>query len=148
MKTFFMRLLIAGIAVFLMATTGLTADSTDQKEIKKAIITGYIEGIITEGDVNKVRKYWHEDCDIVILRGGRLNKLPAKYWLKRLTQKPDPLETDVKYEIKSINITGYAATVAIKVFYKGKPKYMDYLSLYKFEDGWKIATKIFYEYRR
>ncbi|MFA8433245.1 MAG: nuclear transport factor 2 family protein [Marinifilaceae bacterium] len=33
------------------------------------------------------------------------------------------------------------------VFYKGNaPLFTDYLSLYKFNDGWKIVNKIYYRH--
>ncbi len=120
--------------------------SKEEEKIKKVIVDAYIKGIITKGDVELVKKGWHKDCDIVILSRGKMRKLPASYWVKRLTEKPGPIETDVQYEFKNILITGYAAVAVVKVSYKNKPKYMDYMSLYKFQEGWKIATKIYYEY--
>ncbi len=147
-----MKKLIIVVVVLVIFCLGVWSnnakiDQSKEKEIiKKVIVDAYIKGIITKGDADLVKKGWHEDCDIVIFHKGKMRKLPASYWIKRLTAKPGPIETDVQYEFKNIMITGYAAIAVVKVSYKNKPKYMDYMSLYKFPEGWKIATKIYYEY--
>ncbi len=44
-----------------------------------------------------------------------------------------------------IDVTGTAAVAKLE-FYVGKTlKYIDYMSLYKFGDEWKIVNKIFYK---
>jgi hypothetical protein len=126
----------------------LEDQSLDEKAIKRVIVDSYIKGVITEGNVELAKKGWHHDCDIVALNQGTLKRFPASYLIKRLTDKPGAIERDVKYEFKKVMVTGYAAVAVIKIYYKGKPKYMDYISLYKFPEGWKIATKIYYTYKK
>jgi len=43
---------------------------------------------------------------------------------------------------------GRAAVAVLELLSGDKPVYTDMLSLYKFDDGWKIVTKIFYAYPR
>ncbi len=45
-----------------------------------------------------------------------------------------------------IDITGTAAVVRLELFRDGVHVFTDYLSLYKFSEGWKIVSKIFYRY--
>ena len=45
-----------------------------------------------------------------------------------------------------IDITGTAAIVKIELFKGGKQIYTDYLSLYKFEEGWRIVNKIYFKH--
>lgn len=147
MKNMLSKLFIISLIIS-FAASSLSAAPDDRKTIKRVIVEGYIKGIITEGDAGKVAENWHKSCDIVIKKQEGIHKLPASYWYNRLKQKPGPIIKDVKYEFQTIHITGYAAIAVIKVYYRDKPKYMDYISLYKFSDGWKIATKVYYEYRK
>jgi hypothetical protein len=135
-------------SVSLWSTEIQKDQSEDIKAIKNVIVNSYIKGVITEGNVELAKKGWHQDCDIVTLNQGNLKRFPASYLIERLNDKPGPIETDVKYNFKKVMVTGYAAVAVIKIFYKDKPKYMDYISLYKFPDGWKIVTKIYYTYNR
>lgn len=121
-----------------------TDDSSDIKNIKKTVVEAYVEGIFLKGDAELLKKGWHPDCDIVIFENGRITKLPAKYWVERLEKNPKPLDPMVTYKFTDVKVTGYAAIAIIEIFTGGKQLYTDYMCLYKFNDGWKIVTKIFY----
>ncbi|MFC1725592.1 nuclear transport factor 2 family protein [candidate division KSB1 bacterium] len=134
------------VFLFAVALSAYNKVNNEKDAIKKAIVEGYIEGVITKGDAEMVKKGWHEDCEIVVFKNGKLQKVDVKYWIDRFEKNPGPYapNTKVKYEFEDIKVTGYAAIVALKVFYNGKQKYTDYMNLYKFEEGWKVATKTFY----
>lgn len=122
------------------------AKQDEAKEIKNVIVQSYIEGIFLKGDAALVSKGWHPDCDIVILKDGNLTKLSAKYWVDRFEKKPGPLDKNVTHKITEVKVTGYAAIAIVEVYTSGKHLYTDYMCMYKFKDGWKIVTKIFYHY--
>jgi hypothetical protein len=42
-----------------------------------------------------------------------------------------------------VDVTGNAAIAKIEVFKDSRHVYTDYMSLYKFKDGWKIVNKIY-----
>ena len=42
-----------------------------------------------------------------------------------------------------MDVTGNAATVRLELYRDGKHAFTDYLSLYRFPDGWKIVSKTF-----
>jgi len=42
-----------------------------------------------------------------------------------------------------VNVTGNAAVARVEIYRDGKHAFTDYLSLYKFPDGWLIVGKIF-----
>jgi len=78
-------------------------------------------------------------------------KLSIADWKKKTEKKKEegkfPRTGDKKVNVKfaSIDITGTAAVAKIE-FYVGKTlKYVDYISLYKFKDGWKLVNKIYYK---
>ncbi|MDA3942627.1 MAG: nuclear transport factor 2 family protein [Bacteroidetes bacterium] len=118
----------------------------DQALIKKVIQEAYVEGIFLRGDAELLKKGWHPECDIVIFENGGITKLPAKYWIDRLEKKPIPLDPSVTYNFTDVQVTGYAAIAVIEIFSDGKQIYTDYMCLYKFTDGWKIVTKIYYAF--
>ena len=52
-----------------------------------------------------------------------------------------------KYKFININVTGYTAVAIAEIIRKnGWHEYTDYLSLYKFDDGWKIVSRIAYKH--
>jgi len=138
--------LVLNSSVFSKTFSGNSADSTEIQNVQQVIIESYISGIFLKGDYKLVKKGWHSDCNIEILENGRLKKLPAQYWVDRLKEHPKPLDPNVTYKFIDVKVTGYAAIAIIEIFSKGKPLYTDYMSLYKFKDGWKIATKIYYSH--
>ena len=138
--------LVLNGSVFSKTFSGHSADSTEIQNVQQVIIESYVNGIFLKGDYKLVKKGWHSDCNIVIFENGRLKKLPAQYWVDRLKKHPKPLDPNVTYKFIDVKVTGYAAVAIIEIFSKGKPLYTDYMSLYKFKDGWKIATKIYYSH--
>lgn len=128
-------------------TTKISSEETVEIEIvKKTIIEAYVEGIFLQGNAKLLKKGWHPQCDIVIFENGKITKLPAKYWIDRLKKNPKPLDPSVTYKFIDVKVTGYAAIAIIEIFSHGKQVYTDYMCLYKFKDGWKIVTKIYYAF--
>ncbi|EKD25869.1 MAG: hypothetical protein ACD_79C01463G0001 [uncultured bacterium] len=158
-KTMKAKSLIATIAFLLLSITNYAFssegfllvtpdDSTEIKNIQNTVVEAYVDGIFLQGNANLVKKGWHPDCDIVILENGNIAKLPAKYWVDRFEKNPKPLDPRVTYKFVDVKVTGYAAIAIIEIFSNGKQIYTDYMCLYKFDDGWKIVTKIFYAFPR
>jgi hypothetical protein len=52
------------------------------------------------------------------------------------------VETTAKYPL--VDITGNAAVVKVELYREDKMIFTDYLSLYKFEQGWRIVSKIYH----
>jgi len=77
-------------------------------------------------------------------------ELPITDWKKQQSDKRKkgqlPLKGDQKVSVlfKSIDISGTAAVAKIEFYVGSKLTFIDYISLYKFESGWKIVSKIFY----
>jgi len=147
------RIVKAALALILVLcmTASAQTDIGEAKQVaavKKTVVDAYIDGIFLKGDAGAVKKGWHAECDIVIFQNGTLKKLPATYWVKRLTEHPGPLNPRVTYKFAHVHVNGYAAIATVEVFDGEKPLYMDFMNLYKFEDGWKICTKTFLGYPR
>ena len=145
------RLIVLSFLIFSGLFYGLScaqnAEINPEKEaIKKTIVDAYINGIFNKGDASLVKKGVHPDCNVLILTQGNLIKTPAYSYVERLEKNPGPLRAGTTYEFTDIHVTGYAGLAIVEIFQEDKHIYTDYLSLYKFDDGWKIVTKVFYSH--
>jgi hypothetical protein len=140
--------LIIGITIL---SYGQEEMKSDKEAIKKVVQTAYIDGLQNKGDLDYTRNGFHPGFNLLIMKNGMLEKLPIYNWIEYAEMKkakdPDPPsdEEKVTCEFLDIDITGTAAVVKLKFLKGGKHIYTDYLSLYKFDDSWKIVSKIFYK---
>jgi hypothetical protein len=137
-------------ALFLISGFAQSEVETEKENIKKLILSAYIDGIHNKGEISQIEKGFHPGFNLLILSQNRLNKLAIYNWIEsskqRKAKNPIPFteEEKMKCEFMHIDVTGTAAVAKIKLSKSGKDIYIDYLSLYKFEDGWKIVGKIYY----
>ncbi len=140
-----MRICMA--VLYLLYSPLLTAQSTDDEgAIREMLVEAYVEGIYVNRDHEAVIKGFHPDFILHVYDGGNLIQAPLELWLGRLqldgTRNPESID----YKFDLINITGNAAIAKMLIFENSQLLYTDYFGLYKFEDGWKIVNKIFYEH--
>ncbi|MBR8538038.1 nuclear transport factor 2 family protein [Carboxylicivirga sediminis] len=129
------------------------SDEAEVKAIKEVIQSAYVEGIQNEGDIEKIDAGIHPDFNLLgIGENGTIWKLPIAEWKEKVIERKKngqlPRDKDNLISVKflSVDVTGTAAVAKFE-FYVGKElKYVDYLSLYKFEEGWKLVSKIFYKF--
>ncbi|MFC2103376.1 nuclear transport factor 2 family protein [Bacteroidota bacterium] len=123
----------------------------EQKEefnaIKNIIEKAYIEGIHTTQNEATVRSGFHPDFEMLVLDNNEIQKITLENWFPRVEQlKKDNKElwaNETRYDSLLINIEGKAASVKFNV-YKGSNYFStDFMLLYKFNDGWRIVSKIF-----
>jgi hypothetical protein len=142
--------LVAPVLVVLVAVSLFAAPqvASDEAAIKALVQTAYVDGLQNLGDLEKTRAGFHPDFVLLGLREGQLTKLPIADWIasaekrKASGQKP-PLTTCT---FITVDVTGSAAAVELELAQDGKRIFTDYLSLYKFPDGWKIVGKIYYRH--
>ncbi len=98
------------------------------------------------GDIEAIKKGFHPEFNMLILRENTLVKYPLEEWIKSIKKRGYPSTGVVAWDILNIDITGNAAVVKVKIDISIR-KYSDYLSLYKFKDGWKIVNKIYFQHK-
>lgn len=145
------------LSIILFASLGIVAqDKVSEKDaIKKVIQTAYVDGLQNEGDMNKIDSGIHPGFVLLgVDNNNEMWKYPIEDWKtstkKKLEEGKLPRTGDDKVTIKFLNIdiTGNAAVAKIE-FYVGKEKrYVDYISLYKFDKGWMMVNKIYYEFKK
>jgi hypothetical protein len=129
------------------AQLNAAAVQEDEAAIRSVILSAYRDGLINVGDVEAVKKGFHNEFRLLGLKDGCLTILPIAEWIAATEAKkaagkfPPPLPA--KFEFPLIDICGDAAVVKVKFFVGDKLTFTDYLSLYRFADGWKIVAKIY-----
>jgi len=141
------------LIILLAMSMTIFAQESEKEAIKKVIQTAYVEGLQNEGDLAKIDSGIHPGFNLIgIDKGEEMWVLPIDEWKKRTEKKKEegkfPRLGDDKVTVKFVNIdiTGTAAVAKIE-FYVGEVKmFVDYISLYKFDSGWKMVNKIFYRF--
>ena len=134
----------------------LSAYSQNIEEEKEAIMnviqTSYVEGLQNEGDLEKIDSGIHPGFNLLgIDKGDEMWNLSIEDWKTKTVKRLEAGELPRKENLISIkfldvDVTGTAAVAKIE-FYVGKDLvYVDYISLYKFESGWKMVNKIYYKF--
>ena len=141
--------LIAGTLAF---TLKPTEEAAEVDAVKDLVLTAYVHGAFNELDADAMKKGFHEDFAIYSAKGEAISKYPIAVWAdgvaKRKSGTYDPNNPKNKWEHKfaAVDVTGGAAQVKIELHNQGKHVYTDYLSLLKFESGWRIVAKVYHKH--
>jgi hypothetical protein len=121
--------------------------NSDKEAIKQVIEKAYIRGIHGTPDEKTVRSGFHRDFAMLVLQEDALEKVTVDEWLARLevmkAENPDLWDAETRHTFELVDVAGYAAVAKLEV-YKGATHFStDYMLLYRFEEGWRIVSKIF-----
>jgi ketosteroid isomerase-like protein len=141
-----MRSFILFALVMTLVTTPALAD--DVAEIKALIDASYVHGAFNELDADAMRNGFHEDFAIFSADGENIKKYPIATWAEGVEKRKADPEFDAAknvwaHEYAMIDVTGGSAMVKIELSHEGEHVYTDYLSLLKFESGWRIVAKVY-----
>jgi ketosteroid isomerase-like protein len=119
----------------------------EKEAIKKVIEKAYIQGIHGNQDEETVKSGFHRDFAMLVMQDDALEKVMVDEWLARVevmkAENPDLWEAETRYTLELADVAGYAAVAKLEV-YKGNSHFStDYMLLYRFEQGWRIVSKIF-----
>ena len=141
-------LMLVSIRLFAQSDIDIAAEKA---AVQKVIQEAYADGLINTGNVDAARDGFHPGFAILGVRNNSLWKYPIYSWIESVEQRKEegkiPPEEKVTFQYPLIDITGNAAIAKIEFFEGENLKYTDYLSLYKFEEGWRIVNKIFFEHK-
>ncbi len=146
----FVLCLMMVFSLALMAGEQSVDIEKEKTAIKKVIVGAYQEGLCNTGDIAAVDKGFHPGFNLLILQGDSLQKFPIYNWKQSVERGKKagkfPPKEKVSFKFPMVDVIGTAAMAKVE-FYKGeKLTYTDYLSLYKFNDHWKIVAKIYYKH--
>jgi hypothetical protein len=149
-----MKKTIIAIVLMLAASVLLAqSEKEEQEAIKQVIQSAYVDGIQNNGDQQKIDAGFHPGFRLLGTgQGNEMWELPIYSWKERVAndvaagKKPRKAEEAVSVKFLDVDVTGNAAVVKLEFYVGEKLTFVDYISLYKFEEGWKIVSKIFYRF--
>ena len=120
-------------------------------EIEALIEKAYVHGAFNELNPEAMEHGFHPDFAIFSADGEAIKKYPIADWVKRTAERKsspdfDPAENRWQHRFASVDVTGNSASVKIELSKDGKLVYTDYLSLLKFENGWRIVAKVYHRH--
>lgn len=145
-------ILTASVVALALMTASVAADDHDPAEdVKTLIEKAYVHGAFNELNPEALEKGFHPDFAIFSPDGENIRKFPIAKWVERTTErKADPefdaAENKWAHRFASVDVTGNAASVKIELLKDGKLVYTDYLSLLKFDSGWRVVAKVYHRH--
>jgi hypothetical protein len=136
----------------LLPITGNFSSIEDEKLIKEVITEAYVNGIQNAGSLEDIEEGFHPSFELIGIGRDSVTVWENHIytWKERVRQHKisdnDKDESLVTCTFDFIDITGNACVAKIHLYRDNKHIFTDYLSLYKFKDGWKIVSKIFYRH--
>lgn len=124
----------------------------EKESIKTVIQDAYVDGLCNNADEAAVSKGFHPGFNLIGAgKGNTMWKHPIYNWMENAKEGKKKHKyafqdefTTIKF--LSVDVTGNVAVSKIEFYEGSEKKFIDYLSLIKFEDGWKIVNKIFYAF--
>lgn len=141
-------LLLAALFAF---TSYENKNAEAEKEVKELILKSYVNGAFNALDPDAMRAGFHPDFAIFSAEGENISKYPIATWAEGVEKKKnkpdfDPAKNKWEHNFASVDVTGGSAAVKIELSHNGKHVFTDYLSLLKFESGWKIVAKVYHKH--
>jgi len=148
---FYSCILIAGLALLAFTNTADKKDSDAEAAVKELILKSYVHGAFNELNPEAMRTGFHPDFAIFSAKGEDIAKYPIATWAERTEKRKgdpkfDPAKNVWTHNFASIDVTGGSASVKIELSKDGKHIFTDYLSLLKFDSGWKIVAKVYHKH--
>lgn len=115
----------------------------DVAAVEKVVRT-YFDGLY-EGDTDKLGQAFHEVSHLYSMHEGGVADLPRAKWFEMVKGRPSAKSKGLPRadRIVSIDFSG-PETAFVKVECALHPRYfVDYLTLLKLKDGWKVVSKTF-----
>jgi len=82
-----------------------------------------------------------------VMHNNQIIKASLDMWLQRLELDGTKNQNKIDYELIFIDITKNSAVARMEILENSEHIYTDYFCLYKFNEGWKIVSKIFAEHQ-
>ena len=120
---------------------------SDKKAIKKVVEKAYIEGIHTTQDEETILSGFHPEFKMLVLSDDEMRKVSLEDWMPRIEamkkSNPEMWKGETTYKWHMVDQHDYAAVIKIEVHKNGEYFATDYMLLYRFNEGWRIVSKVF-----
>jgi hypothetical protein len=145
-----MHRLYWAVPAVLLITGSALASGSDVAAIEEIVTRAYVEGVHNEADAEKIRSGFHSDFIMFVQADDGIQKVTREQWIERIEERGSsgaqgPVSA-VEHQFSLVEITGDAAVARVEIHRDGDHIFTDYLSLYRFDEGWRIVGKIFYSH--
>ncbi len=152
MKKGLLILTIASIPMLAFTSKYLDEKEATEDEVKKVVLESYVNGAFNELDHESMANGFHKDFAIFSADGESLARYEIEDWVSGVKKRKsnsnfDPASNKWEHKFPLVDVTGTSAIVKVELTRKGKHVYTDYLSLLKFESGWKIVGKVYTQHK-
>jgi len=139
---------VAGAALSVLALAAFARAADNDRDAVQAVVrSAYVEGVHVKGDAALMRAGFHPDFRMFGVRDGALSTTTLEEWATRVekarSERKGPAP-QIRHEFTQVDVTGNAAVARVELHRDGKHVFTDYLSLYRFADGWKIVAKTYH----
>jgi len=146
LTTLFLALILS-----LSATALAQDEATPEDEVRAVVERSYINGAFNALDPDAMRKGFHPDFAIFSADGESIKKYPIADWVSGVEKRKadpefDPAKNVWTHKLPIIDVTGGAAAVKVELYRDGKLVFTDYLSLLRFDSGWRIVAKVYHRH--
>jgi hypothetical protein len=140
-------ILLLTVPVFAF-TYSYLEDEASKSEVEDVVLKSYIHGAFNEMNYKDMKAGFHPDFAIFSADGEELKRYEIEDWVNRTREKQskadfDPAKNKWDHKFPMIDVTGNSAMVKVELCKDEKHIYTDYLSLLKFDSGWKIVGKVY-----
>jgi hypothetical protein len=140
-------------SLLLMSTSTMLAGGGEGDAVAGVIKSAYFNGAFNDLDTVSMEKGFHPDFAIFSAKGKELGKYPIDVWISGIEKKKkdpnfDPKKAVMDCKITKLDVTGNCASAKVELRKMGKLIFTDYLSLLKFDDGWKIVAKVYHRHKK
>ncbi len=127
------------------------ADDGAVAEIEALIETSYVHGAFNGLNPEAMELGFHPDFAIFSAKGEEIRKYPIADWVASTRERKGSADFDAaqnvwQHRFASVDVTGGAASVKVELSREGKLVYTDYLSLLRFDSGWRIVAKVYHRH--
>lgn len=130
--------------------------SGEREAIVRVVTDAYVDGVHNFRDPAAMRRGFHPDFEMFLLRDGKLVKVPLAKWIEAngsaqsqgaTAQADSRCAARDDGELRCRRCHGHHRYLQGRnLAGRQAASFTDYLALYKFDDGWKIVAKSFFSH--
>lgn len=138
------------LALLVCAVSAVAADDPEHAAIVAVVDQAYVHGVHIDGDADRMRAGMHDSFVMFVQSDKGISQLTRDAWIERLAaskaRAANAPKPEIKGDITVLDRSGNAAVAKVALFRDGKQIFTDYISLYRFDDGWKLVAKTFHRH--
>jgi len=119
---------------------------TADEQAVRTVVEHYLHGLKFNDVTGLKRAFWPEARLFFVQKDGSLGQLTQEDWYKGFAASAGKEEPG-DLRITALEVTGDIASVKVVEEYP-RSRYIDYLSLVRFDGGWHIVNKVYTSERK